>query len=191
MTLVAVGVQFAVAHRLPDFDHGNFFGYFTILTNVLAGLVFLLAASRSRKPSRGLDLLRGATTTCLALVGITFSLLLANLESDVVPWVNVVLHYCIPVAVVVDWIVDPPTARLAARDALLWLGLPSAYVVYTLVRGSIVHWYPYPFLNVDTAGQGTVAAYAAGLFAFTSILAAAVLASGNALGARRDARLAA
>ena len=38
---------------------------------------------------------------------------------------------------------------------------PLLYVTYTLIRGAITGWYPYPFLNPENAGSyGGVAAYA-------------------------------
>jgi hypothetical protein len=41
-------------------------------------------------------------------------------------------------------------------------GVPAAYLVVTLIRGPLVDWYPYPFLNPDeTAGYLGVAAYSA------------------------------
>ena len=33
---------------------------------------------------------------------------------------------------------------------------PIAWVVYSLVRGAIVDWYPYPFLDVETLGYAEV-----------------------------------
>ena len=29
---------------------------------------------------------------------------------------------------------------------------PIAWIAYTFIRGAVVHWYPYPFLDVDDAG---------------------------------------
>lgn len=174
LTLAAIGVQFVSASHEPSFHPANFFGFFTILSNTLAALVFLFVATRTPNVSHAVDVLRGAATLAMALVGIIFSLLLANLDSNVVPWVNVVVHYVMPTVVVIDWVVDPPTTRLDARDAALWLAFPLAYVTYTLARGAIVHWYPYPFLDVDARGYPIVGAYVASIFVFTLVLAAVV-----------------
>ena len=157
LTLAAIGVQFEAAAKTPHFDPANFFGYFTILSNIFAALVLIYVAIDWREPSRALDVVRGAATFCMALVGIVFSLLLANLESNLIGWVNVVVHYLMPLALIADWLVVPPRHRLGGGDAATWLVLPFAYVVYTLVRGAIVHWYPYPFLDVDVAGGDNVA----------------------------------
>jgi len=185
LTLVAIGVQLVAASRVAGFHFANFFGYFTILSNAFAAAVLLYAAANVGPPHR-LDVVRGAATVYLALVGIVFTLLLANLESNVVPWVNAVVHYLMPVAIVADWALNPPNSRLTAREALSWLAIPLSYVAYTLIRGSVVHWYPYPFLDVGAIGLVAMSAYVVGIFVITAFLAFGVRAVGNALRERRD-----
>jgi hypothetical protein len=68
------------------------------------------------------------------------------------PWVNIVLHYIMPVVMVVDWLVLPPKTTLSLQQTAYWLIYPLVYLVYTLVRGAAVGFYPYPFLNPATAG---------------------------------------
>jgi hypothetical protein len=186
--LVAVGIQLAAAASTSGFHGANFFGYFTIISNIFAALVLLGAALSGGKPSHWLDVLRGAATVSMVMVGVVFSLLLASLESNLIPWVNVVVHYVMPVALAVDWLIDPPRERLTVRDGFLWLVLPLVYLIYTLIRGSIVHWYPYPFLDVDRAGAATVGSYVLSIFAAASILVAVVLGTGNKLRTLRFTR---
>jgi hypothetical protein len=181
LILVAIGVQLAAAAQTPHFDAANFFGYFTILSNIFAALVFVKAALMRGRPSRRLDVLRGAATVSMAMVGIIFSLLLAGLESDLIPWVNAIVHYVVPVAVAVDWLIDPPRERLTMADGFWWLAFPLAYLIYTMTRGAVVHWYPYPFLDVDRTGAGTVGTYVLAIFAAASILVSVVLGIGNRL----------
>jgi hypothetical protein len=179
--LVAVGVQFVAAAQTPHFNPANFFGYFTILSNIFAALVLVYAALRRTTPSHRLDVLRGAATVCMVLVGIVFSLLLAALESDIVPWVNAVVHYVMPVVLAIDWLIDPPRQRLTMRDGFWWLVFPLVYLIYTLIRGAIVHWYPYPFLDVAQTGAAMVGTYVLAIFAAASILVSVVMGIGNRL----------
>jgi hypothetical protein len=167
--LVAVCVQLVAAARSAHFNAANFFGYFTILSNIFAALVLVYAALRRNTPSHRLDVLRGAATVAMVLVGIVFSLLLAALESDLVPWVNVVVHYVMPVLLAADWLIDPPRQRLTMVDGFWWLVFPLVYLLYTLVRGAIVHWYPYPFLDVAQTGAATVGTYVLAIFAVMGI----------------------
>jgi hypothetical protein len=41
--------------------------------------------------------------------------------------------------------------------ALRWLIFPAVWLGYTLVRGAIVDWYRYPFVNVAVKGYLSVA----------------------------------
>ena len=66
------------------------------------------------------------------------------------------LHYIIPLAIAFDWIMDPPSRRISFRRALVWLVFPLGYLVYSLVRGPIAGWYPYPFLDPSIGGYGQI-----------------------------------
>jgi hypothetical protein len=99
---------------------------------------------------------------------------------SLLPWVNFVLHYLMPVVVILDWIVLPPPARLGVNDLLLCLIFPAIYLSYILIRGNIVGWYPYPFLNpANVGGYGGVAVYAVGVTATFMIGGWVLIAFGN------------
>jgi hypothetical protein len=75
---------------------------------------------------------------------------------------------------------QPPRAKLGARHLLLALIFPVLYLVYVLVRGNSIGWYPYPFLNPAlVGGYGGVAAYAAGITATFVAVAWLVRVVGN------------
>jgi hypothetical protein len=38
------------------------------------------------------------------------------------------------------------------KQALIWLAYPLVFCAYSLIRGPIVGWYPYPFLDPDLSG---------------------------------------
>jgi hypothetical protein len=89
-----------------------------------------------------------------------FTVLLSGLDParlTAVPWDNTVLHYLMPIGVTLDWLLDRPVRRIGFREALPWLGVPLVYVGYSLVRGPLVDWYPYPFLDPTDGGYGRVA----------------------------------
>ena len=58
----------------------NFFSYFTIQSNLLAAGV-LLASSHAVRPSRRLDLLRGANVVYMVVVLVVFAVLLSGLTA--------------------------------------------------------------------------------------------------------------
>ena len=64
------------------------------------------------------------------------------------------------VAVMADWLADPPRAPIAFRRAArAWLAFPLLWTALTLVRGEIDGRYPYPFLDPANGGYGSVALY--------------------------------
>lgn len=157
----AIVTEIATIVAGGNWNPANFFSYFTIESNILAVVTFLLSAFFlfAGKKNKKLDFLRGAATFFMVVTGIVFAVLLSGIEGIVLtaaPWDNIVLHYLIPIAIVIDWIVDGPSVKLSYRKALLWLVFPVAYVAYSLIRGPIVNWYPYPFLNPANGGYGQV-----------------------------------
>ena len=58
---------------------------------------------------------------------------------------------------------------------------PLAWVAYSLVRGALIDWYPYPFLNpAQQAGYGGVAVYVIAIASFILLVGAGVLALSRA-----------
>jgi hypothetical protein len=185
LILVAVGCQLAIQLRLEQ-SVVNFFSYFTNLSNLFAAVVLLLGGQRLLKSRGMLDLdaqVRALSVVNMTVVGIVFVALLRNVDlGSLLPWINVVLHYIMPCAVVLDWLLQPPRARLGTKHVLLCLIFPAFYLIYVLIRGAVVAWYPYPFLNpANVGGYGAVVPYAVGI-AVTFLLAAwALIAVGNRL----------
>jgi len=160
--LSAIVTEIATIVAQGNWQPTNFFSYFTIEANTIAFIVFLVSAFFvfADKKSTTLDFFRGASTFFMVVTGIVFAVLLSGIEGATLtaaPWDNIVLHYLVPIAVALDWIVDPPSQRVSFKKALLWLLFPLTYLGYSLIRGPIVDWYPYPFLNPANGGYGQVA----------------------------------
>ena len=180
LALSAIGQQLIV-HVAASYSVLNFFSYFTNLSNIFAALVLLLSVSTTR--SREQDLAKYVSTVNMAVVGIVFAVLLRNVDlGALIPWVNFVLHYVMPVAIVVDWLVAPPASKLPVRHTLLALVFPAIYLVYVIVRGASTGWYPYPFLNpANVGGYGVVAAYSIGITGTFLLASWALIFVGNRL----------
>jgi hypothetical protein len=148
--LTAVGYDVAAGPGVSDADY---FSYFTVLSNLFAAAMLLLGAVRpARERSRTVELLRGAAVVYILTTGIVYLVLLSG-KAPAYPWVNAILHYLMPVAVTLDWLLDPPRVRLdPARTIVLWMAFPLLYILYTLARGAIVNWYPYLFVNPHRGG---------------------------------------
>jgi len=89
----------------------------------------------------------------MVFVGIVFSTLLRDTDlGSLIPWVNLVHHYLMPVIVVVDWVVWPPQRKLPWKVIGWWMVFPAVYVAYSLIRGAAIGFYPYPFFNPAVSG---------------------------------------
>lgn len=169
----ALATEVATLVERDVFSPVNFFSYFTVLTNVLVVVTFLASAIALAHGKRyALSTLRSAVTVYILVVGIGFAVLLSGLDGitfTAVAWDNTVLHYLIPLAVLVDYILDRPL-KTKFTTALLWLAFPLVYLVYTLIRGSIIGWYPYPFLDPTLHGYGPVVIGISGIVALSVAL---------------------
>jgi hypothetical protein len=139
----------------------RYFGYFTILTNILVALVLTMPLIRLRsrwglffsQPS-----VRTATAVYIAIVGIGYSLLLRNIWNPQ-GWqllADRMLHDFTPIVYVVFWFAFVPKGTLRWRDLLAWLIYPLVYLMVALIRGAIFNWYPYPFLEANKLGYPQV-----------------------------------
>jgi hypothetical protein len=185
LTLAAVIAQLII-HVQHHFPLVNFFSYFTNLSNIFASIVFIIGAVyliRSREPTATDDLIRGASVVAMAIVGIVFSALLRETDlGTLAPWVNAVVHFIMPVVVVADWLYQPPLHPMRYRQLGYWLIYPLLYLVYTLIRGPIAHFYPYPFLNPDNVGgYGGVVLYSIAIFVAFLVVGAVLIWLGNIL----------
>ena len=181
--VAAIAYQFATLNAAPGYAKGNFWSFFTIQSNMVAiaalGLLVLVPPDR-RTPL--FDAVRGAAVLYIAITGVVFALLLSGHQEQVQtasPWVDFVVHKLMPILVVADWLVEPPRHRLPRWTVAAWLVYPLAWFVYTLARGAIVDWYPYPFVDVSELGYPAVLARAVALVVGFGLGAASLLWIGN------------
>ncbi len=135
----------------------DYFSYFTILSNILATTVFLYFGFGEQKTvanSKLLAMVYPPSVLYMMITGIVFWILLhgGHALPTTTQWITLELHGVMPVAVLVGWLLFPPAKRIAWQSVWKWLIFPLGFVFFTLVRGSLVHWYPYVILNPATAG---------------------------------------
>lgn len=200
LTIVAIVAQYSHRANPSAFYTTNFFSYFTNESNLFATALLLYGAYRGLRPggwssteayrtkadgAQAYDLLRGAAVIYMVITGAVFVLLLSGSKPSV-PWANAVVHYVMPIVIVLDWLIDPPRARIVWRRTWRWLIFPVVYFSYTLIRGAIVGWYPYPFLDVTSKGYARVLADGVGILIAMIAVGAATRRAGNRLRARRE-----
>lgn len=165
----------------------NFLSFFTILTNVLVMLAMLLpvvAGGTGAGRAMASPGVRAAVTMYAVVVGLVYHFLL---HATWAPqgWsyvVNILLHYVMPIAMLIDWLVFVSRGQLTWRDPARWLLFPLAYGGWTLTHGLAVDWWPYWFVNVTELGLARAGAYFAGLLVFFLIVGLVVVTIDRALG---------
>lgn len=186
--IVAIVGQFAKSLSMvpdPGFFVVNFFSFFTILSNALAALTLLAAAwfaFRSTVDSDGFTLVRVSVTTYMTTTLVVYNTLLRDISLDqatTLPWSNEILHVWGPLYVLLDWVFAP--GRRLVRWRRLWTVavFPLAWAAYTMLRGAIVGWYPYPFLDPAIkpgVGYDGVLVYIVAIAAFILLVGAGVIA---------------
>jgi hypothetical protein len=175
LTLIAVVTQIATLKQLGVFNPYRFLSYFTNLSNIFAAIVFLISVwflIQGRQPTVKQDISRGASVLFMIVTGIIYALPFSGDDYiHVMPWITIHLHYIMPMFVILDWLYQPALSTLTMKQAQRWLIVPFIYLVYCLYRGSIVRWYPYPFLNPDSAGgYAVVLLYCFGILAIFYVL---------------------
>lgn len=187
LIVAAIVGQFARSLSLVDDPTRfvvNFFSFFTIQSNLIGAAVLLVAlvsSMRSGRDSTTLTLVRLCAATYLTTTLVVFNTLLRDLALDqaaTVPWSNEILHVWAPLLVLCDWLFAP--GRTPLPWAQLWIvaAYPIAWAVYTMIRGAITSWYPYPFLHPGIepgVGYDGVAVYIVAIAAFILLMGAALL----------------
>lgn len=173
----------------------NFFSFFTILTNVLVAVALTLpvvgAGTRLGRWA-GSEGVRAGVTLYAVVVGLVYHFLL-HATWDPQGWslvANILLHYVMPAAILLDWLLFTPKGRLRWIDAPKWLTFPLIYGGWTLVHGYAADWWPYWFIDVPALGLGRAALYFSGLLVFFLVVGLLVVTIDRALG-RRDRSVAA
>jgi len=176
----AVVAQLAIAVRVsgtpPDVTAGVLRGsttagriirvlsFFTIQSNLLSGIVSAQLAARPDRDGRAWRALRLAALFGITVTGIVYSTVLAAIHEPngtAETLVNLVVHYIVPVAMITGWLAFGPRPRISRVTVISSLLFPVLWLAYTLARGGIWKWYPYPFLDVASHGYARVALNAA------------------------------
>lgn len=137
----------------------NLFFFFTIESNILLMVTCLLLAARLTRQGTLFAVLRLAGMVGITITGIVYYAVLKDLlDLHGAAYISdVLLHTVSPLMAVAGWLLFGPRRLTSPKIAGLVVIYPLLYLTVTLIRGPIVHWYPYPFLDVITHGYLTVA----------------------------------
>jgi hypothetical protein len=134
----------------------RFLCYFTFWTNATAALSMLVpvlapAGKLGRLLSR--PAVRTVIAANLLVVGVVYHCALREpFEPTWAFQADLWLHYITPLLYLADWFFWVPHARLAWRTATRSIVVPVVYGIWMFGYGALAHWYPYPFIEVQTLG---------------------------------------
>ena len=178
LVAAVVGLSLELVRALTSDDLGTrlvrLFSYFTIQSNILAAIAAGMLLWRPDRRGRVFAVLRLDALLCIAVTGIVYHAVLAGLQ-ELTPsgaLANLMLHTVVPVGTVVAWLVVGPRPRLSPAVVGWSLVYPLGWIAYTFVRGALVDWYPYPFLDVATVGYGEALGATALVLAIAVVLVA-------------------
>lgn len=164
----------------------EYFSYFTIQTSLLAIVTLSVAgwyAWTGRAETRVMNIVRLSTVTFTIVVTLVYNMLLRGLPDAVEDggyvWPilpNEILHVWAAVFMLIDWILSSRRINLRIRTIFWVLVFPLAWLVYSIIRGLMVDWWPYWFINPnEPAGVTGMLTYIVGIMLFLLTIAIALL----------------
>jgi hypothetical protein len=159
--IVAAGVTGLVLGWGPPSDMTAPLVFFTDQSNIVVAAYFTVAVL---VPMYHAAWLRGAVMLYIVITGLVYHFVLATdkdplslLTSPVNQAANTgtfLLHYAVPLMVLLDFLVIERRGDYPWRYAGYWLCYPLGYLAFALIRGAFftVGSYPYPFLDVTKHG---------------------------------------
>jgi hypothetical protein len=132
----------------------NIFCFFTVLSNLLLAATNAVLVADPRRRTPVFSGLRLSGVLAMIVTGVVFHLALRGLHDlhGTAKVADFLLHTVSPVMAVISWVVVGPRGVVTRRVVGLTLVYPVLWLIATLIRGAIVNFYPYPFLDATTHG---------------------------------------
>ena len=180
---------FAMENRTTDLAEAvvRYFGYFTILANGLAATAFtvlLLKPVSLGARFFGHPSTLTAITVYLLVVGLIYNVILRSLwdPQGLEMIVDEALHSAMPALLLVFWAIFLSSQKLSWKAIPGWMVFPLVYCIYCMIRGAMVGYYPYPFLDVTAYGHKQVYLNIGGLIGLFFVLAFLLVGASQLLG---------
>jgi len=153
----SIGLQLYIT----DLSALNFFSYFTTLCNLLIAISLTISALLPKTLAGNFFSslsVKSAIAIYIFIVSLVYNLVLRGIWilTGLAWLLDNMVHVVIPILYILYWFLFRPRRMLKWQDGIYWLIFPSLYLVYSLIRGSIIKWYPYPFLNATKLGYEKV-----------------------------------
>lgn len=184
---ILIFLSSVVIYEYMLYWHNNMLAYFTILSNILVFIVFIIIWLLTLKDvivnkqyeGKNEYMLIGKCTTTIAIIVtfLVYAFVLADYSSkDNYDIHNLLEHYILPIMVIVDFFLFDKKGKIKWYHPIIWIGCIIIYIPYIFIRATIISnkigyiKYPYFFLDLDKLGVSGVALWCLGLFVFFSLL---------------------
>lgn len=166
----------------------NMFNYYTILSNVLCLIyiflkIILKVKNVNNKDYQFMKNFRGSIVLGIIITGLVYHFLLSggsfNMTdsfSSSFDFANLVVHYILPLSMVIDWLIFDIKGYYNKFDPIKWEIIPILYLIYSMICGGLkIHkfqdsYYPYFFIDIDKLGIFSFLGYVIGLILIFLIL---------------------
>jgi uncharacterized membrane protein len=177
--ILSIALVFQITEKVINNDMipREYFSYFTIQWTMICIVVLAvggLLALRHPVDTALYTTIRMSTLAYAVVTAVVYNVLLRGIPDEgfvVTPWPGEIMHVWVPIFFVVDWLFSPGRPALPWKAIGIAIIYPIAWVTFTLVRGAIDGWFPYPFLEPET-GFLSVTTYVVAISAFVIGLAA-------------------
>lgn len=136
----------------------NVFVFFTVQSNIIVGVTTAMLAADAR-PSTVFRVLRLTGVVAISITFIVFHVALRELQdlTGQAAVADVLLHTASPLLCVAGWLVFGPRGQTSPRVVPWTLVFPLGWGIFTMIRGELVGWWPYPFIDPTDSGYVRVA----------------------------------
>ena len=188
---ILASVFWQVSDRIVNhvFHPEEYWVYFTIDTSLLMSALliagFAVAWFKNNQTAHWFEVARIALSAAYVVVAVVYNALLRGEPDDArdvaagyhwptVP--NEILHVWAPLILVIELIIVTPALRVRLVEAFWAAAYPIVWLVGSIIRGNINHWWPYWFINPDEYGVASMLMYIAGITGILIVTALLLLA---------------
>ena len=158
----------ALAHTLA---------YFTIQSNLLVlgwNVASVVRGVRGREQRPYRPFIRAASAVYITITCVVYALFIGPYwnPTGVMAVATILLHYIIPIAFVIDWVISEKPGSLKTRFIPLVIPYPLVYLGGSLIFAHFTGVYVYPFIDLAELGHRQFLLNCAGLAAAFLVLGA-------------------
>jgi len=146
--------------------------YFTIWSQIVVGVIMTLLFFNPARDGKAFRVFRIDSVLMITVTGIVYNILIGpkfppqglNIYSSFLE------HTLTPLLTVIIFVVAGPHGWFNRKSVFAGLYLPIAYIFYALIRGAIIHQYPYDFMDVVSYGYASVVITVLAILVFALIM---------------------